>query len=479
MPKLKPILPFFYDYVFPNTILPNALSFEMGVVNYINTKYTNRLQQESFFDEGLESPQSPFKLLFGNNMGEMPQSLRWGGSHLRMPCFQDRVEIYEDSVYFGKRNMPLKGYNKYIYTIKVTLHFSRFTGTDRVGSKLNGEFFWKHISEDVLDDARNNRAVIFLDWANENFIDQTDYMNLHNAIKYSGIPRDSIILAVNSFNAQQIYEGWFQPHERCLQVRNLPFLINQISYHYSHNPDIMISEKRFVESKNTHRNNYFMYTSRRARDHRLAMIFKFASDGVLDKADWSCLDPVPFEQAFSMASSFDLGYNVEACRQYFSMVPKSLQSEQGSSFNSVAGWNDQHSESNINSYFYVAAETYVHAPYKSMTEKLFKPIANYNPFLVVSFAGALEELRNLGFRTFEGFIDESYDKEIDSTRRMAMVAAEVKRLCSMSKEEIHNWYWSMEDILIHNRNRLMSLYLLDNHSQSFIEYLHYRVRSPV
>jgi hypothetical protein len=159
-------------------------------------------------------------------------------------------------------------------------------------------------------------------------------------------------------------------------------------------------------------------------------------------------------------------------------VPKSLQSEQGSSFNSVAGWNDQHSESNINSYFYVAAETYVHPPYKSMTEKLFKPIANYNPFVVVSFAGALEELRKLGFKTFNGYIDESYDLETDSTKRMNMVAAEVKRLCSMSKEEIHNWYWGMEEILVHNRNRLMSLYLEDTHSQRFIEYLHHRVRSP-
>ena len=48
----------------------------------------------------------------------------------------------------------------------------------------------------------------------------------------------------------------------------------------------------------------------------------------------------------------------------------------------------------------------------------------------------------------------------------------------MSKEEIHNWYWQMEDVLIHNHNRLMNLYLTDEHSQGFIEYLHHRVRNP-
>lgn len=478
MSNIKHRLPFFYDYVLPNLVLPNATPIEMGIVNYIHTQFSNRLQTESFFDDDLDG-MSPFKRMFGNNMGDMPQSLLWGGgTHLAKECFGSRVDIYENSVYFGKKDLVKQGYRRYIYPIKVTLHFSRFTGTDMVGSKLNGEFFWKNISEEVLQDARKGDAVILLDWANENFIDQSDYVNLHYAIKYSGIPKENIVLAVNSFNAQQIYEGWFRPHERCLQVRNLAFLINQISWYYATRPEISISEDRFKQSRGTLREHHFMYTSRRGREHRWAMLFKFATEDLLDKADWSTLDRAPFEEAFSRASVFELGYDKEKCRHWYSMVPKSLKYEQGSTIESVAGWNDQHSESNINSYFYVAGETYVHAPYRSMTEKVFKPIANFNPFLFVSCQGALEELRNLGFKTFDGHIDETYDKELDPTRRMSMIAAEVKRLCSMSKEEIHNWYWGMEDILIHNRNRLMTLYLTDEHSQNFIRFLDARARNP-
>jgi hypothetical protein len=450
----------------------------MGIVNYINTKYTNRLTTESFFDENPDSPDGPFKKLFGNNMGDLPQVLGWNGSYLKNPCFKERVTIYEDSVYFGKRNLPSNKYNRYIYPIKVTLHFPKFIGIDNVGSKLNGEFFWKHISEEVLQDARNDKAIIFLDWSNENFIDQTDYANLHTIIRYSGIPANNIVLAVNSFNAREIYENWFSPAERALTVVNLPYLINQISFHYASNPDIKISEETFKEHRNTLRQNYFIYTSRRARDHRIAILLKMASDGTLEKADWSCLDPISFETAVARSHQYNLGYDIESCRKYWEQVPKSLQFEQGSTFNSVAGWNDQHSRSNINAYFYVAAETYMHPPYRSMTEKCFKPIANFNPFILVSFAGALEELRKLGFRTFEGFIDESYDQEPDTSKRLLMIAAEVRRLCNMSKEEIHNWYWSTEEILIHNQRRLMSLFLTDKISQETIEYLEGRARNP-
>ena len=28
----------------------------------------------------------------------------------------------------------------------------------------------------------------------------------------------------------------------------------------------------------------------------------------------------------------------------------------------------------------------------------------------------------------------------------------------MSKEEIHNWYWSMEEILIYNHNHLLKIH---------------------
>ena len=37
---------------------------------------------------------------------------------------------------------------------------------------------------------------------------------------------------------------------------------------------------------------------------------------------------------------------------------------------------------------------------------------------------------------------------------MKLAYIQLKRLCSMTKEEIHNWYWSMEDILIHNHTHL-------------------------
>jgi hypothetical protein len=70
--------------------------------------------------------------------------------------------------------------------------------------------------------------------------------------------------------------------------------------------------------------------------------------------------------------------------------------------------------------------------------------------------GTLAELKRLGFKTFESFIDESYDLEIESKNRIDKIEIEIEKLKNKSIEEIHQWYYSIKDILIHNQKHLYS-----------------------
>jgi hypothetical protein len=108
-----------------------------------------------------------------------------------------------------------------------------------------------------------------------------------------------------------------------------------------------------------------------------------------------------------------------------------------------------------NSYFHIVTETYF-GPNVFLSEKIFKPIANLQPFLVLGDYLTLFELKKLGFKTFEPFIDESYDTERDSYKRMELLEKEIIKLKNMSIDEIHNWYYSIIDILIFNKKHLYS-----------------------
>lgn len=466
-------LPFFYDYVFPNFVLPNATPVEQGIVNYIHTIFSNKIKNETFFESQCENynDTNPFFRMFGHHLGLMPSSLSQNYTYLKQPCFRHMVNITENSVYFGKRNT-----GKYIYPIKVTLHFARFTGFDAVGSKQNGEFFWKHISEEVLNDLKLRKACIFLDWANENFISKEEFDELHKALERSGIPKESIVLSINSFNAQSVYESWFDEKDRRLEVRNLPYLMTNISHFFATNPQARVRDLEFIGSKNRLRENYFLFPIHRARPHRLALLYKLASENLLDKGDWSILDSPHYTTGVYEASKvFEL--NSENIKYLENKIPHNLKDEPTKTFESEVGWEaNGTSKPYLHSYFYIASETYVGGDYKSLTEKVFKPMANFQPFLFISFPGSLEELRKLGFKTFHPYIDESYDLETDYIKRMQLIFREIERLCNMSKEELHNWYWKMEDILFYNRNFLLEKYKTEPLSLAFIEHLYNKIK---
>ena len=73
-----------------------------------------------------------------------------------------------------------------------------------------------------------------------------------------------------------------------------------------------------------------------------------------------------------------------------------------------------------NSYCHIALETHFDADQSGgvlLSEKTFKPIKHGQMFFVVGPAGSLQTLRNLGYRTFDGILDTSYDYDPDNTRR--------------------------------------------------------------
>ena len=62
------------------------------------------------------------------------------------------------------------------------------------------------------------------------------------------------------------------------------------------------------------------------------------------------------------------------------------------------------------------------------TEKTWKPIAYYHPFILWGPSGILSKLHQQGFQTFDNIIDESYDSEQDNVKRLSMIIEQVNKL---------------------------------------------------
>jgi hypothetical protein len=75
-------------------------------------------------------------------------------------------------------------------------------------------------------------------------------------------------------------------------------------------------------------------------------------------------------------------------------------------------------------YCSVVAETQV--DHSWITEKSCKPLAYFHPALILSGRGQLQELKKLGFATFDNIFDESYDNEINLEKRCRLIFENLK-----------------------------------------------------
>ena len=90
-----------------------------------------------------------------------------------------------------------------------------------------------------------------------------------------------------------------------------------------------------------------------------------------------------------------------------------------------------------------------------ITEKVFKPIGHKHPFIFVGMPNSLEVLKSWGYKTFDGLIDESYDKETDNSERLLKIVNETERLCKLTGEDLINFKTQCQSIVEHNFHLFM------------------------
>jgi len=103
-----------------------------------------------------------------------------------------------------------------------------------------------------------------------------------------------------------------------------------------------------------------------------------------------------------------------------------------------------------------------------ISEKTFKPISMLHPFIIMGQPGILKHLRSMGFKTFHGWWDESYDDIIDPNERFKALLELYKTLSGYSHKTLADMMYEMSDILQHNFNLYKSLKDNENYFNGFI-----------
>jgi hypothetical protein len=213
------------------------------------------------------------------------------------------------------------------------------------------------------------------------------------------------------------------------------------------------------------RSKKFLCFNRTMKPHRFMIAYLALKHKLLDNSIFSFINPNgmtahsihhQLRHYYGLASDPELE---EISSTIFNLIPYEIDTQHLSVTEKQSFGNENSKkELYLDTYLHLTSETrFDSGDYPFFSEKTYRPLINLQPFIFIGNHHSLEKLHKMGFKTFHPFINEDYDLEEDPKKRMAMIEKEIETFNSKPVEEIHRWYYSITDILLHNQCQVQTL----------------------
>ena len=106
----------------------------------------------------------------------------------------------------------------------------------------------------------------------------------------------------------------------------------------------------------------------------------------------------------------------------------------------------------------MVAETYIMGNTFYVTEKTLRPIIAKTPFIILGPKNYLANLKQLGYKTFSKWWDESYDHH-EGVQRIEEIKKILQKILAMSTLELQLLLTDMNNILNYNYDHYMDHYV--------------------
>jgi hypothetical protein len=140
-------------------------------------------------------------------------------------------------------------------------------------------------------------------------------------------------------------------------------------------------------------------------------------------------------------------------------------------FNSIISnqTNDQIIQVYQDSLVHIISETNFFTSIIHMTEKTMKPIVYLQPFIILGSPHSLKYLKEMGFKTFDKFWDESYDEETDHAKRLLKIVNLCQQIAEWDDDYKLKFTYEVKEIVDFNYDHFLngSIPILDRWEEKY------------
>lgn len=324
---------------------------------------------------------------------------------------------------------------------------------DWTGYHNNVKSLFSHLSDKYLTDLQNNRAILLIDQSFEGY--QTGWLWewFHQECTKWNISPKNIVYVTGNMISDEIYDKWANTNKvtEKLKVMGYPHFeldIGITCHHMSKREDHLPTFEDQIKYKTENIENIksFACLNKRLRAHRIWFYKYMYESGLLDKGLVS-MNLFDKSEWWFEGSVMDVN-NMDRMREKLPILVYEKRNDELDDNHYIRRFNNQVC---LDTYVTVVSEAHCGDSSETMfiSEKTYKVIACRQPFIIMGNKDTLKKLRQCGYRTFDGFIDETYDS-LPTFQRMEAIIESLKKIDAI--EDKLSWFKSMEEIVEHNYN---------------------------
>ena len=365
----------------------------------------------------------------------------------RMVCLRGLNEDYSGRfLEFSIKKKP----DKYIIPVGVNNDPQMWAGGKHSLDPTVQSFF-EFLNEIYLKDLRDGKAYLLIDSSFEGYHCDWLFDFFHNECKDYGISPNQIFFVTGNSIVEERYKMWLEQNPQEIKMHPLPYshfesdVYGEIRHLAWENKQLKTYEEQLEYKMNNIDNiKLFNNLNKKSREHRIWFFVKLYQNNVLERGLVSMNKFSPHHRQYC---------NLYTDQNLFTEVQNILPYDLYGTSNEIldTGYYIRriYEQPHLDSWLSVVSE----AQYEDsqgtvfLSEKMFKPIACYHPFMVLGNRNSLLEMKKLGYETFSKWIDESYDSLPDNKRMDAII--ESLQIFDGEKNKI-SIYKDMERVLKHN-----------------------------
>jgi hypothetical protein len=333
-----------------------------------------------------------------------------------------------------------------------------------------------NMSVHTFNGIRGRNGFLFLDLGYESIFNDKIIDTIHNYLKLKDIPLRKVILQTGNANGETYYKDYCFRNQisRGMNICCLEYFEWMVSRlmveHRKLNRDVLPKNIDYTKIEKT-----FLCLNRVHRWHRINLFLLWNANGLMQDSYYTMNDKSNLPKDGNYDDTIwknvvdnKLVEKLKLSKEYIDEIHKTLplKIDEFVEASEMAGLYSEVDPYYQTSLISVVTETNFENNDIFNTEKIFKPMVHRHPFILVGPYKTLDHLKNMGYKTFSNFWDESYDDIEDPTERLLKIVELCKDIQSWDNTKKKHFFYKSMIITNHNYDLISSQYP-DNMRKSF------------